>query len=126
MPNETRLRWGRIIAGAVHRPALLRTKAATDIRRHGLAAGALSYFDYRINFDWDISRQRVYADRSASMTTSFAEDFHHEVRRTVNHLWMVLKIRLGIYEPAESNHAHNLTKIAIQRLFQLRKDIDGT
>jgi len=89
-------------------------------------SGGLSYFNYRINFDWDISRQGVYADRSAGMTTSFSEHFYHKIRRTIDHLWMVLKVRFSIYEAAESNHAHNLTKIAIQRLLQLCKDIDGT
>ena len=125
LPNETGLQNSGIIV------AWCTDRVVEGEGREGYSPtrpcpSGLSYFNYRINFDWDISRQGVNADRSASMTTSFSEHFYHKVRSTIDHLWMVLKIRFSIDEPADSNHAHNLTKIAIQCSLQLRKDIDGT
>src|SRR3984893_10884066 len=65
------------------------------------------------------------ADGGAGMAALVAEGRHHQVGRAVQHLRPVEKVRRGIDEAAEPDHADHLVEVA-ERGLDLRQEVDGT
>src|ERR1700760_1018652 len=80
-------------------------------------------FEHALDFDRRIGGKGRHTDGGAGMAALVAEHFDHQVRGAVQHLGPVEKIRRGIDEPAEADHAHDLVEVA-ERGLELGQQID--
>ena len=59
-----------------------------------ITADCSLHFDDQVDFHGDIERKRRSAEGGAGVFSFFAEKFHQQIRRTIDHLWVTVEIRV--------------------------------